>query len=331
MLVVKQLRFDEYLEEALYGESGFYSVAGRAGRRGDFITSPEVGPLFGAVLAHWIDAAFDRLGRPADFRVVEVGAGPGTLARSVLLAAPQWAGRYIAVELSAAQRATHPDGVESVATVGDRPICGVVIANELLDNLPFRLAVFDDGWREAVIDVADDGSFSERLVTAPDDWTWLPKRAPLGARVPIQQRAHDWVWAMQSQIVDGSLLVFDYCTALTAELAALPWRDWLRTYSGHQRGEHYLRNFGLQDITSQVCLDQLPPPSALRAQTQFLARWGIDDLVAEGKAQWAAQAAAPSVAALRMRSRISEAERLLDSAGLGAFLAIEWPCANLRA
>ena len=321
------LRFDEYLEEALYGESGFYTVSGRAGRRGDFITSPEIGPLFGAVLARWIDAEFNRLGQPVDFQVVEVGAGPGTLARSILLAAPQWAGRYVTVELSGAQRATHPAGVESVALLPERPIRGVVIANELLDNLPFRLAVFDGGWREAFVEHASDGTHREHLAQAPDEWSWLPTRAPHGARVPVQQQATEWVTAVQSQLVDGTVLIFDYCTALTAELAAAPWREWLRTYRGHERGGHYLRNPGEQDITAQVCIDQLPPPSAVRSQAQFLARWGIEELVAEGKAQWAAQSAKPSVAALRMRSRVSEAESLLDAKGLGAFTALEWSSA----
>ncbi len=320
----KVLRFDEYLERALYGAQGFYSTAGFAGRRGDFITSPEVGPLFGAVLARWIDAEFERLGQPDDFRVVEVGAGPGTLARSILLAAPQWTGRYVAVELSAVQRATHPDGVESAAIPPDEQMSGVVIANELLDNLPFRLAVFDGGWREAVVEVADDGSLREHLVAPPRDWAWLPAEASHAARVPIQQQASDWVNAVRARLTKGTLLAFDYCTALTAELAAVPWRNWLRTYSAHERGEHYLRNPGTQDITAEVCLDQLPPPSAVRTQAQFLQRWGIDDLVAEGRAQWTAEAAAPSLAAFRMRSRVAESESLLDPTGLGGFLALEW-------
>ena len=75
------------MDLALYGEHGFYASGGRAGRRGDFITSPEVGPLFGAVLARAIDAWWNELGRPSDFAVVEAGAGPGTLARAILAAA----------------------------------------------------------------------------------------------------------------------------------------------------------------------------------------------------------------------------------------------------
>jgi hypothetical protein len=119
-------------------------------------------------------------------------------------------------------------------------------------------------------------------------------------------------------------LAFDYCTARTAMLAAMPWREWLRTYRGHERGEHYLRNPGGQDITTQVCLDQLPEATVVRSQAQFLQRWGMADLVEEGIAIWNEQAARPTVHSLRMRSRVREAESLSDPSGVGAFLAIEW-------
>lgn len=318
------LRFDHYLSIALYGPHGFYAVGGQAGRRGDFITSPEVGPLFGAVVSRWIEAEYRRLGEPDQFVIIESGAGPGTLARAVLAAAPQWADRYVAVEVSAAQRELHPEGVRSMPSLPEEPVTGVVLANELLDNVPFRLAVFDGAWREAYVEVGPDGTLSEVTVPAPTEWDWLPAHAPHGARVPVQTGAAAWVSAARSALQAGSVLVFDYCTARTAALAAVPWREWLRTYRGHERGAHYLRDVGQQDITTQVCLDQLPEPHSVRTQAQFLQRWGIDELVEEGRVAWAAAASRPDLAALRMRSRVREAESLLDLGGLGGFLAVEW-------
>ena len=82
------LPFDEVVELALYDpELGFYSQGGAAGRRrGDFITSPEVGPLFGAVLARAYDQWWHELGEPDPFVVVDCGAGTGTLANGIRLA-----------------------------------------------------------------------------------------------------------------------------------------------------------------------------------------------------------------------------------------------------
>jgi SAM-dependent MidA family methyltransferase len=122
----------------------------------------------------------------------------------------------------------------------------------------------------------------------------------------------------------GTVIVFDYCTARTVELVGQPWRNWLRTYRSHERGGHYLREPGGQDITAQVCLDQLPARWTFETQREFLQRWGIDDLVEEGRSAWAAAAARPDLAALTMRSRVREAEALLEPTGLGLFGAISW-------
>jgi SAM-dependent MidA family methyltransferase len=322
--------FRDFMELALYGEHGFYAAGGQAGRRAHFLTSPEVGPLFGAVVARFLDAEFARLRAPDPFTVVDAGAGPGTLARAVLAAQPACAGalRYVAVERSVRQREQHPAGIESRPDLPSGPIDGVILANELLDNLPFRLAVFDGAWRDALVAESDVGGLVEvlspRLTPVP---AVLPAGPVLGARAPLQDDASAWISRARSLLRSGRVVVIDYARSSTAELAGRPWRDWLRTYRAHGRGGHYLADPGEQDITVDLALDQFPEPDAARTQAQFLRRWGIDDLVDEGRRAWERAAAAPDLPALAMRSRVSEAEALLDPNGLGGFTVAEWVAA----
>jgi SAM-dependent MidA family methyltransferase len=321
--------FEQFMHDALYGPHGFYTAGhGHAGRRrGDFLTSPEVGPLFGAVVARYLDAEWERLGRPDPFTFVDAGAGPGTLARSVLAAAPRCANalRYVAVDLSEPQRTQHPSGVESRPDLPAGRFDGVILANELLDNLPFRLAVYDGAWREAFVQPGRDGGPTE-VLSAPFDPvpSVLPAQAKHGARAPLHDAARNWIIDARGHLTSGTVVAIDYAVARTTELAGRPWRDWLRTYRGHARGGHYLADPGSQDITTEVCIDQLPEPDAVRSQAQWLHLHGIADLVEQGKTYWAEHAARPDVAALQMRSRVAEAEALLDPAGLGGFTVAEW-------
>ena len=78
------IRFGAFVDAALYGPGGFFARGAGAGRAGsDFVTSPEVGPLFGACVARALDAEWERQGRPDPFVVIEAGAGNGRLAREV--------------------------------------------------------------------------------------------------------------------------------------------------------------------------------------------------------------------------------------------------------
>ena len=323
--------FSEYMRLSLYGQNGFYTIGGRAGRRGgDFITSPEVGPLFGAVIARALDAWWKELGSPTQFDVVECGAGPGTLARSILAAQPECADamHYVAVETSASQRAMHPQGVESREIMPDGSITGVILANELLDNLPFRLFVFDGSWMEAFVSQATGGQFVE-VLRAPDVVpSFLPQTAPHGSRAPIQDTAASWVRDCLAKIAKGRLLLFDYCSTSTADIALTPWREWLRTYRDQSRGTHYLSDPGSQDITTQVMLDQLPTGFATLTQADFLKHWGIDALVREGADYWENMRHAPDIAALKMRSRSAEVKSLTDSLGLGSIETVFWSVGN---
>jgi SAM-dependent MidA family methyltransferase len=298
---------------------GFYETGGSAGRAGDFLTSPEVGPLFGAVLARALDVWWEDLGRPAPFTVVEAGAGRGALAKAVLAAAPACGSalRYVAVERSAALRGQHPAGVESAAVLPREPFVGVVLANELLDNLPFGLLERQaGGWAEVRV----GADLNEVLVPAD---AGLDLDATAGARVPVQRAARAWVDEARRLVARGRVVAIDYADT-TQSLARRPWRDWVRTYRGHSRGDHPLADLGRQDVTCEVAVDQLPPATANRSQAEFLRAFGIDDLAAEARAAWQERAHIGDFQALTFRSRVHESQALTDVTGLGGFRVLEW-------
>lgn len=194
------LPFSSFMNEALYGAKGFYTAGGGAGRRRDFLTSPEVGALFGMVIAGVLDDWWVDLGRPDPYLVAEVGAGPGSLARTVIESRPLCgpALRYLMIDRSAPMRNVHrslhlpltdpstvlgamfPDGDDEadVGNVSARPAQGplcatletlpgidldVVLANELLDNIAVDLYErAATGWLEVRVGL-DSSSRSPEL------------------------------------------------------------------------------------------------------------------------------------------------------------------------
>lgn len=325
------ISFSRYMELALYDpEFGFYADGG-AGRRRDFITSAETGPLFGAVVARALDTWWHELGCPATFTFVDAGAGPGTLARSILRAEPECAEAldYVAVETSAAQRARHPDTITSVAEMPESVELGVVFANELLDNLPFDICQFvpGEGWSEVRVGISDGGVVEVLVPTGhePLQGGDLNRRS----RVPIPTHAVRWLTRTLASVGTGWVVVIDYAV----DRYPVADRDWLRTYSGHERAGSPLDDPGSKDITADVDISALRavrPTSDEFIQSAWLLRHGIEELVEQGRAYWHQHAAAPDIAAVAMRSRVSEAEALLDPEGFGGFAVLEWTIASTR-
>ena len=356
------LRYDEVVELALYHEElGFYARGAGAGRGGgDFLTSPEVGPLFGTVLARALDEWWAELGRPDPYVVAEAGAGTGTLAASVLAAEPACspALRYLLVERSPSWRERQArrlpvepaalvlgpsmaggpeDDPQPVAGIGPLvaslpelpavPFEGVILANELLDNLAFRLLERGgNAWFE--VRVGDD--LGEILVEVPPadaaDADRFAPEARAGARIPLQGDAQAWLRRALDTLTAGRVVVIDYADT-TPSLADRPWTEWVRTYREHGRGAHPLEHLGEQDITCEVAVDQLAhvrPLTAEMAQASFLRRYDIDDIVDAARRHWQAQAHVGDLDALSARSRVHEGAALTDPAGLGGFRVMEW-------
>jgi SAM-dependent MidA family methyltransferase len=352
------LPFSAVMDAALYDpEHGFFtSGTGSPGRRGDFITSPEVGPLFGAVLARALDRWWPELGHPDPFVVVDAGAGTGSLAVAILAARPTCAPalHYVLVERSAPLRSRHGEHLAlappatslGVPGAGDGPVVvslgempatafdGVVLANELLDNLAVDLLErTPEGWGEVLIGFDETAGGLVRHVVPASDLAEeagrrLAPEAPVGAVVPWQRAAGEWVRDALDLLHRGRLVVIDYAVERTAELATRPMAEWMRTYRGHERADDPLSAVGTADITVEVCLDQLAhlagTPASVATQAEFLARHGIDELVEEGRRIWDERAHLGDLEAIRGRSRVTEAEALCDLAGLGGFRVAEW-------
>jgi SAM-dependent MidA family methyltransferase len=243
--------------------------------------------------------------------------------------------RYVAVERSAALRTLAGDRLAGLAdVVADLPegrFDGVILANELLDNLPFRLLQRTGdtspgqdradrhqlGWAEVFV----DGNLAE--VLAPTAAVDLAPDALVGARIPLQDQARAWVDDAIGRIRRGRVVVVDYADT-TSSMAARPWTKWVRTYRGHGRAGHPLVDLGTSDITCEVAVDQLPPATLDRAQAEFLQAHGLDELVAAARREWTERAHIGDLQALKARSRVTEAAALTDPSGLGAFRVLEW-------
>ncbi|MEZ5382210.1 MAG: SAM-dependent methyltransferase [Microthrixaceae bacterium] len=360
MAAAGPMRFDRLWDLALYDpEVGFYETGGSAGRRGDFITSVELGPLFGACLARRLDASWDAADRPERWQLVDVGAGPGTLARAVISAQPRCLGalEVVLVERSAAQRVGHHGVIEWAAErgvrVASRPdlpsgVRGLIVAHELLDNLPVRvvqrhLDVVVELWAEAdesadppATHAVRPGAGARNEVAVSLSWRpvpaadavelaaapWWPA-VPVGRPVPWARAAAAWVAHALAALEDGSLLVVDYGAPGTAALADR--EGWLRTYADGAVGTDPTQSLGSRDITADVPFDQLGSFARLSSQADALAAWGIDELVAAARARLADRP--PGTMDLqwaRDTSVLNEAPSLVDPAGLGGFLMAEW-------
>ena len=362
--------FDRFMELALYGEpDGFFARAHGAGRTGaDFVTSPERTPLFGMLVGRALDHWWEELGRPDPFVVIEAGAGRGKLAADVLAADPSCAPalRYVLVERSAALRdaqrelldiepfedalgpAMPSEGdeppvpvtgvgpiVSSLPELPSAPFTGVVLANELLDNLPVRVVErVAQGWAEVRVGV-DEELFIEVLVPALDELAAeadsIAAEAHLddGQRLPVPTGIATWLERCSATLRRGVVSIIDYA-ATAAALVERGQTGWLRTYRGHQRGDEPLADPGSQDITCDVPIEYVQTIATRLgltfetrvSQAEWLRGLGLDELVAESRSAWQARAHIGDLEAIAHRSRVTEAAALVDADGLGAHCVI---------
>ncbi|HJT37550.1 MAG TPA: SAM-dependent methyltransferase [Actinomycetota bacterium] len=305
------LPFDDFMEAALYDpDAGFFSGASPAQPSGDFVTSPHLSPVFAGLLTVQLRDAWRALGEPDPFTLVDLGAGSGALARGIVNAARSdeafaEALHGVAVERGAvAAMRLASVGLKTARDLAElQPITGVVVANELFDNIPFKLF---SGDREMTI--SEEGG---RLI-------WQP--LPSTSIRPFSPRSLELIDQIARTLQRGYAFIIDY--GFTGEETP----EMVRGYRGHRLVEDVLDDPGSTDITGPVDFDAL----AARGRSNGLQLWGPvtqrDALMALGYRatldrmradQQQREQAGEWRAAIEYYGERGQAAMLVDPAGLG--------------
>lgn len=266
--------FRRFMEAALYHpEYGYYR--GRRdpfGAEGDFFTAEQVQPVFGILAAARIRSWYEEAGAPADFTVVELGAGRREMAQAF----GEW--RYVPVDVDGGELPKH--------------FRGVVFSNEFFDALPVDAAVWSGGaFREMRVGL-DGGRFSwvRGGEAAPEVAAYLARYFPPpeeGRLYEANLAALAWMERISAALESGWVFTIDYGYT-RAEWLRFP-RGTLMSYRRHTAREQVLDNPGGQDITAHVAFSALQEHGAAHGlETLRLENLAATLLAAGEKDQFAA-------------------------------------------
>ena len=290
--------FSRFMAMALYAPGlGYYAsgrpVVGRMPASGsDFVTAPELSPLFGRALARQVAQALDASGTD---EVWEFGAGSGALAAELIAALGARVRRYTIVEVSASFRdrqrqATRASG-DRVRWVDELParMRGVVVGNEVLDAMPVDLVHFDGRrWRERGV---------VRAPSAPGGFAWedrdsdrqppLPGPYAAGTTTELHPHATAFVATLADRLERGAAFFVDYGFPEAEYYHPQRTQGTLMCHRAHRADTEPLLDIGLKDITSHLDFTALAlagqeaglDVAGYASQASFLLDCGIGELI----------------------------------------------------
>lgn len=316
----RRITFARFMQRALTEPGlGYYATSElRPTRGGDFLTAPELHPLFGACIGRFVAAARTAAGAPSSYRVHEFGGGRGALRDTAT------DGLAFDVEWT---RADLPDRTDDASATESAHL---VLANEYLDALPVHRLLQDDrlqeawvGWQDGwFAEVSGEPSSPELSAHLESDGVTLRQ----GQRAEVCLDAPGWMAEVAPTLAPGGvILVIDYGHQAAELYGPRRMAGSLLTYRGHEVADDPFSAVGHTDITAHVDISALERAAAeagleatgATSQAQFLARLGLGELLAElGRGTEVDPAAY-----MEARSAVA---RLLDPRHLGGFQVLAW-------
>ncbi len=290
--------FDRFMSLALYEPGLGYYTGGRRkfgqmpGEGSDFVTAPEMSPLFGRALARQLAQAMDASGCRD---VVEFGAGSGALAAQLIAeldALGAGLARYRIVELSGELRerqrerlAPWAGRVEWLSALPDA-LEAVVIGNEVLDAMPVQLIAFDGQvWRERGVVIAGEGfAFEDRstMLRPPIETGFVP-----GTVTEIHRQGEAFIATLARTLQRGAAFFIDYGFPEAEYYHPQRHGGTLMCHQAHQADADPLVAVGDKDITAHVNFTGVALAGqdaglvvlGYTSQANFLLNCGIADLL----------------------------------------------------
>ena len=290
------LPFDRYMAMALYSPGlGYYArdsrQFGALPRSGsDFITAPELSPLFGRALARQVAQALAACGSA---EVWEFGAGSGALAAQLLASLGDTVQGYHIVELSGALRQRQQDRLQAHASKvqwhAQLParLHGVVVGNEVLDAMPVQLLHFDGTrWSERGVATLGEGFTWEDRPTdlkPSHEGPFLP-----GTVTEIHPQAEAYIATLAERLARGAAFFIDYGFPAAEYYHPQRHGGTLMCHRAHRADADPLAYVGEKDITAHVNFTGIALAAqaagldvlGYTTQARFLMNCGMLDLLA---------------------------------------------------
>lgn len=296
--------FDRYMELALYAPGlGYYSAGlEKFGEDGDFVTAPEISPLFGRCLARQVGQVLAQTGGS----VLELGAGSGKLAIDLLIELERLGclpEQYLILEVSAELREKQKKNAYSglplhisqkITWVDTLPtgVVGAVLGNEVLDALPVHIVAHEkDGLFERGVTADAQGlNWQDRALTdGPLFEAATQLQLPRGHVSEINLAGPALMTSLAQMLQQGIVLMIDYGFPRREFYHAQRDRGTLMCHYRHRAHDDPFLHPGLQDITSHVDFTAIAAAAnaagasllGYTGQAQFLINCGVTDFLAE--------------------------------------------------
>jgi SAM-dependent MidA family methyltransferase len=307
------ISFARYMELALMAPGlGYYSAGShKLGAQGDFVTAPEISPLFSRCVARQCQQVIETLRHePGGVDVLEFGAGSGVMAADILLELEQRQAlpdHYYILELSGDLRQRQRDTIASRApqwlekvhwldTLPAAGFRGVMLANEVVDAMPVHRVMHTDAansaWQEYYVTWRDE-RFQWQLADINDERLQhalheLPGQLPVPYSTEVNLALAGWIAALANVLESGLVLLVDYGFPRHEYYHAQRAQGTLMCHYRHRAHDDPFVYPGLQDITAHVDFTALAEAavqagldvSGYCAQAHFLLSCQLDKMVA---------------------------------------------------